>query len=44
MDNADDFRSFDPDEHTGRGNFVILTDKSLNLEYARYCVEEEGAG
>ena len=44
MDNAEDFRSFDPAEQTGWGDFVILTDKSLNLEYARYCVEEEGAG
>ena len=44
MDSADDFRSFDPAEHTGRGDFVILTDKRLDLEYARYCVEEEGVG
>ncbi|UCG87773.1 MAG: ChaN family lipoprotein [Gemmatimonadota bacterium] len=39
MDTADDFRSFDPEEHKGRGDFVILTDQSLDLEYARYCTD-----
>jgi uncharacterized iron-regulated protein len=34
---ADDFRSFDPTKHAGRGDFVILTDKSLDQEYARHC-------
>ena len=42
MDNVDDFRSFDPNEHAGQGDFVILTDNSLDLEYARYCVDKEG--
>ena len=42
MGNVADFRIFDPDEHTGLGDFVILTDKSLDLEYARYCTEGEG--
>ena len=42
MDNVADFRIFDPDEHTGLGDFVILTDKNLDLEYARYCTEGEG--
>jgi hypothetical protein len=37
MDIAEDFRSFDPAEHAGRGDFVILTDKSLDQEYARHC-------
>jgi uncharacterized iron-regulated protein len=44
MDNVDDFSSFDPDEHAGQGDFVILTDNSLDLEYARYCVDKEGSG
>jgi uncharacterized iron-regulated protein len=43
MDPAPDFRSFDPEEHAGLGDFVILTDESLDLEYARYCTEQEGA-
>jgi len=37
MEMADDFRSFDPAEHAGLGDFVILTDKSLDLDYARNC-------
>ncbi len=44
MEIADDFRSFDPAEHTGRGDFVILTDKSLDQEYARYCAPQESGG
>jgi len=34
---ADDYRSFDPAEHAGRGDFVVLTDRSLDLDYARNC-------
>jgi len=41
MDIVDDFRSFDPEKHAGRGDFVILTDKSLDLDYTRNCTEEE---
>jgi len=44
MDIADDFRSFDPEEHAGLGDFVILTDKSLDQDYARNCAGEQGAG
>ena len=40
MDVADDFRTFDPKEHAGRGDFVILTDKSLDLDYERNCVKK----
>jgi uncharacterized iron-regulated protein len=36
---AEDFRSFDPPEHGGSGDFVVLTDKSLDLNYARNCPE-----
>jgi uncharacterized iron-regulated protein len=42
MDIADDFNTFDPDQHTGRGDFVILTDESLDLNYERNCVDVEG--
>jgi uncharacterized iron-regulated protein len=42
MEMAEDFASFDPEEHAGRGDFVILTDKSLDLNYARNCGEEAG--
>ena len=37
IDLAEDFTSFDPAEHAGRGDFVILTDESLDLDYARNC-------
>lgn len=37
MDTADDFENFDPEQHAGRGDFVILTDKRLDLDYARNC-------
>ena len=40
MDNVADFRSFDHSEFAGRGDFVILTDRSLDLEYQRFCTEE----
>jgi uncharacterized iron-regulated protein len=44
MDIADDFNAFDPDEHAGRGDFVILTDKGLDLNYDRNCRDLEGGG
>jgi len=44
MELADDFRTFDSQEHAGRGDFVILTDKALDLGYARNCLEEGGGG
>ena len=37
MDIAEDFRTFDPAEHAGRGDFVILTDEGLDLNYDRNC-------
>lgn len=37
MEMAEDFTSFDPAEHAGRGDFVILTDESLDLNYIRNC-------
>jgi len=37
MDIAEDFNAFNPDEHSGRGDFVILTDESLDLNYERNC-------
>ena len=40
MDIAADFTAFDPDEHAGRGDFVILTDKSLDLNYERNCTDQ----
>ena len=39
MDTADDFRSFEPQEHAGHGDFVILTDGSLDLDYERNCTD-----
>jgi uncharacterized iron-regulated protein len=36
MELAEDFRTFD-EEHAGKGDFVILTDKSLDLNVARNC-------
>jgi len=39
MDLAEDFTAFDPAEHAGRGDFVILTDKALDLNYERNCTE-----
>ena len=41
MDIAEDFRTFDPEEHAGRGDFVILTDESLDLNYQRNCADRE---
>jgi len=40
MDVAEDFRTFDPEEHAGRGDFVILTDESMDLNYERNCIEK----
>jgi uncharacterized iron-regulated protein len=37
MDLAEDIESFDPEEHTGRGDFVILTDQALDLNIKRNC-------
>ncbi len=39
MEPVDEFRSFDPEEYGGQGDFVILTDKRLDLEYERFCTE-----
>jgi len=44
MELEDDFRTFDPEEHGGIGDFVILTDRSLDLWYARNCLEEGREG
>jgi uncharacterized iron-regulated protein len=44
MELADDFRTFDPEEHGGSGDFVILTDRSLDLWYARNCLEGGSEG
>ena len=44
MDTADDIAAFDQDEHGGRGDFVILTDMSLDLNYDRNCREEGDGG
>jgi len=35
---AADFGSFDPKEHTGQGDYVILTDQSLDQDYQRNCL------
>ncbi len=42
MELADDFRSFNSNEHQGLGDFVVLTDKSLDLDYERNCAGDEG--
>lgn len=39
MDVSPDFRTFDPEEHAGRGDFVILTDEGMDLNYERNCME-----
>ncbi|MBE0594774.1 MAG: ChaN family lipoprotein [Gemmatimonadales bacterium] len=44
MDIAEDFRTFDPKTHGGHGDFVILTDKSLDLDYARNCAPKKAGG
>jgi uncharacterized iron-regulated protein len=40
METAEDFNTFDPAEHAGRGDFVILTDEALDLNFQRNCVEK----
>ncbi len=40
MDVVDDFRTFDPKTHGGHGDFVILTDQRLDLDYERNCVKK----
>jgi uncharacterized iron-regulated protein len=37
MQLAKDFESFDPEEHTGLGDFVVLTDESMDLNIQRNC-------
>lgn len=44
MQPAEDINVFDPEEHTGLGDFVVLTDESLDLYIARNCGGEEGEG
>jgi uncharacterized iron-regulated protein len=44
MEITDDFSAFDPDEHAGHGDFVILTDRSLDLDYVRNCAPQGGGG
>ncbi|MGW8268255.1 MAG: ChaN family lipoprotein [Longimicrobiales bacterium] len=40
MEMADDITAFDPEEHAGKGDFVILTDQALDKNYERNCVQE----
>jgi hypothetical protein len=40
MELAEDFGTFDSGEHAGLGDFVILTDKSLDLHVERNCGPE----
>jgi uncharacterized iron-regulated protein len=40
MDLAEDFSAFHPKEHAGRGDFVILTDQALDLNYERNCADQ----
>lgn len=40
MDVVDDIHTFDPETHGGHGDFVILTDKGLDLDYERNCVKK----
>ena len=44
LEMAEDFTTFDPQEHRGQGDFVILTDKSLDLNYERNCVGRAQGG
>ena len=44
MQLADDITVFDPQEHAGKGDFVILTDRSLDKNYERNCMEGGGIG
>jgi uncharacterized iron-regulated protein len=42
MEMVDDVTVFDAEEHRGRGDFVILTDEALDLEYERFCTDDSG--
>jgi uncharacterized iron-regulated protein len=42
MELAEDINTFDPEEHAGLGDFVILTDEALDLYVARNCDVEVG--
>lgn len=44
MQMAEDINAFDPEEHAGKGDFVILTDESLDKNYERNCTDQTGAG
>lgn len=44
MQLAEDINTFDPEEHTGLGDFVILTDESMDLNIPRNCSDEGGEG
>ena len=41
MQLAEDFTAFDTVEHTGLGDFVILTDKALDKNYERNCTDQD---
>jgi uncharacterized iron-regulated protein len=44
MELAEDVESFDPEEHGGLGDFVILTDEALDENIARNCAPEGEGG
>jgi uncharacterized iron-regulated protein len=44
MQMAEDFGTFDPQEHAGRGDFVVLTDEGLDKNYERNCMDPSGEG
>jgi uncharacterized iron-regulated protein len=41
MELAEDLEAFDAEEHGGAGDFVILTDKALDLGYERNCLDAD---
>jgi uncharacterized iron-regulated protein len=41
MDLSEDIETFDPAEHGGSGDFVILTDAALDLNYDRNCTQDD---
>jgi uncharacterized iron-regulated protein len=41
---VEDVNAFDPEEHAGKGDFVILTDEALDLYVARNCGPQAGGG
>lgn len=43
MELAEDIEAFDAEEHGGAGDFVILTDKALDLGYERNCLDSDTA-